>query len=98
MSKQKEIAPLNHSDVSRKIISKEKQKRSPQELIDYSGRTRSENISEYNKKKEAFRRAVKQYKTFNVDTTMKKKVALHENYEDRLDLSFLKENKRLENV
>ncbi|KAF7274338.1 hypothetical protein GWI33_012995 [Rhynchophorus ferrugineus] len=97
MSKPKEITALNHSDVSRKIISKDEPTISPLELTDYSGKNRNENISEYSLKKEAFLQAVKQYKALNADTVIKKKVALHENYEDQLDLSFLKENNRLEN-
>ncbi|XP_030755238.1 uncharacterized protein LOC115881745 [Sitophilus oryzae] len=92
MSKQKPVKPLTHSEISKKIISNEKSVRLTQELYDFSGKYRDENVADYNGKMEGFMKAAKQYKKYNAETMIKEKVVLHDNYEQRLDLSFLKED------
>ncbi|KAH1018654.1 uncharacterized protein LOC109537136 [Dendroctonus ponderosae] len=96
MSKNTKQNLLKPSEVNKRIIAKSRKTRSSQDWVDHLGKYREEHVAEYNKKKNEFLNVAAAYNKANRDTLTSPKTMLHNNYEEMLNLDFLKEKERSE--
>ncbi|KAH1011431.1 hypothetical protein HUJ04_000803 [Dendroctonus ponderosae] len=94
MSKNTKQNLLKPSEVNKRIIAKSRKTRSSQDWVDHLGKYREEHVAEYNKKKNEFLNVAAAYNKANRDTLTSPKTMLHNNYEEMLNLDFLKEKER----